>query len=208
MLFSFRFLCVASLFLGAVLPCAAATSPGSIMPQQGPAYDAIVNETRSMPMQEGREGYIGTHTDPATGDIITNVVSPRMPQQQQQQTPIIVYPQVGSPYNPVLQNDGDYGIQYGNQIYGGPHHGTPGWHGGGQRPPQVQHRPGGHPAGTPPPGLMPHSGSGVRPGASSPHGNRVPNLPGNRVEHKGYSLPGGNPGNMGHYRPEHAGRRP
>ena len=187
MLFLFRFLCVASLFLGAVLPCAAATSPGSIMPQQGPAYDAIVNETQSLPMREGREGYMGTYTDPATGDIITDVVSPRMPQQQQQQTPIIVYPQVGSPYNPVPPNGGGYGIQYGNQHFGMP--------GGPQRPPQVQHRP---MSGSAHPG----------PGASSPHGNRVPNLPGNRVEHKGYCLPGGNPGNMGQYRPEHAGRRP
>ena len=203
-MFPFRYFCAFCLVFGAVLPCAAATSPGSIMPQQGPAYDVLVNETRPMPMQEGREGYMGTYTDPATGDIITDVVSPRMPQQQQQQTPIIVYPQVGSPYAPV-PNEGGYNIQYGSQY-----NGTPGWqggqyHGGPQRPPHVDHRPGGHPAGTPPPGLMPHSGSGVRPGGVSPHASRHPNLPGNKVEHRGYSMPGGNPGNMDRYRPAHPG---
>ena len=135
------------------------------MPQQGAAYDVMVNETRSVPLQGGREGYMGTYTDPATGDIITDVVSPRMPQQQQ--APITVYPQVGSPYNPMpYGNEG-----CGNQNYGG--------QGNVWQKPARQH-----------------------------HERRIPNLPGNRVQHNGYSLPGGNPGNMGQYQPGQAGRRP
>ena len=40
----------------------------------------------------GYNGFIGTWRDPETGDIITSVIAPRQPQQNQQAPPIYVYP--------------------------------------------------------------------------------------------------------------------
>ena len=174
MSFLHRLFCVVCLSLCAVFATIAmlvahghaAPSPGSILPEYGPAHDELVNQMPPPP-QGGREGYMGTHTDPATGDVITDIVSPRAPQQQQQQTPIIVYPQVGSPYAPLPYGGGSQGMQ-------------------------------------------PGQGGMFVPGASGgrPHSRRSPNLPGNRVQHPGLSLPGGNPGNMGHYGAARPGGRP
>ena len=204
--------CLPACISGLLSCCMAATalaaqSPGSIFPEQGPLHDDLMQQTTPPPNaypqnqqygQGGREGYMGTYTDPATGDNITTIISPRAPQQPQQQTPIIVYPQVGNPR-------GGYGPEgYGGQYrpgHGGPGHpGTS--HPGGVRP-GISHPGTGH--------LGPnHSGPGHSSlGGRPTHRGPSHNLPGNKVQHPGLGMAGGNPGNLGsHYgRPgAHTGR--
>lgn len=214
MSFPFRSLIVTALLLAPVMsltsgPLAgaarAASSPGSIMPQQGAAYDDLVNQTPPPPhMREGREGYIGTHVDPATGDVITDVVSPRMPQRQQQQVPIYIQPRVdvyGGEAYPDMQPGIQPGMRPGSRPGG---HWRQGSHN--------THRPDG---GRGDQGHAPRPGHGVtHPGqfqpGQAPSGHAggqygAPHISGNNVQHPGYSQFGGNPGNMGNYMPQ--GRR-
>ena len=223
MSFPFRPLCVLALCLlpatplmSALVPGAAlaAPSPGSIMPQQGAAYDDLVNQTMPPPsMQEGREGYIGTHVDPATGDVITDVVSPRMPQQQQQQVPIYIQPRIDA-YEGEIYPGVQPGVQPGMRPGSRPG-GHMGGHQGGhwqqgshntQRPHSNRGNQGHGPRqpghGVTHPGQF-QSGQAQSGHAGGQHG--TPHISGNNVQHPGYIQPGGNPGNMGHYMPQ--GRR-
>ena len=183
----------------------AAPTPGSILPQEGPVYDDLVNQTPPPPpMQGGREGYVGTHVDPATGDIITDIISPRMPQQQQQQMPIYIQPRVDV-YDPYIPPNMQQGGQPGMRP--GPH---PGGYPGGHWK-QGSHRMQ-HPNGKQGRGDQPHGYGLTHPGQAQPglsmgamggmgqHG--MPHVSGNSVQHPGYTLPGGNPGNMGQYMPQ------
>lgn len=196
----------------------AAQSPGSILPMEGPIHDELVNQTmpRSAPYpEEGREGYMGTYTDPATGDSVTTIVSPRAPRQEPQQGPIIVYPQVGTPYGGmVIEQQGHINQGYNGQNHG-VQYGRPGVvHGGhGMRPNAPNaHRPAAPHSPATGIGSVPDRFAGY--GDARPPRGPSPSLPGNKVQHPGLGMPGGNPGNMGNYhnghnghsRPGHAGR--
>ena len=59
---------------------------------------------------DGYNGFIGTWRDPETDDIITSVIAPRQPQQNQQSPPIYVYPGYEA------YDDGGYGQHSGGQT--------------------------------------------------------------------------------------------
>ncbi len=64
------------------------------------------------------QGYIGTYRDPANGDIVTSVIAPKRPVQNQQNYPIIVEPQVtpgtGNGWSGNFGNSGWSGGNWGN----------------------------------------------------------------------------------------------
>ncbi|MDE7064097.1 MAG: hypothetical protein K2O70_01310, partial [Desulfovibrionaceae bacterium] len=45
-------------------------------------------------------GTVHTYTDPATGDTVTDVIAPQPRRQEQQSTPIYVYPEVNPEWSP------------------------------------------------------------------------------------------------------------
>lgn len=118
-------------------------------------------------------GYMGTYTD-SNGDIVTSVIAPKRPQQDTQDYPIIVEPQIG-------------GYDWNGGSYGGY-----GWNGGGFRPlPPPQPMPGqqgfnpgwyggpGNPGNTP--GWRPHpgfDGPGRPDGYDRPGRPDIPGRPG------------------------------
>lgn len=78
-------------------------------------------DARAQALQGSPEtGYAGTWTDPATGDIITSVIAPTPPQNQSQNYPIIIEPQVSG---------GDWGYNNGNNYNSGWQNGWPQWPG-------------------------------------------------------------------------------
>lgn len=107
---------------------------------------ASQDDPRASALQGSPEtGYAGTWTDPATGDIITSVIAPAPPQNQSQNYPIIIEPQVsgdwggGSSHN--SYNSYNSGWQNGWPQWPG-YLGEPGY---GTSPPPPPPPPGGRP---------------------------------------------------------------
>lgn len=94
---------VASMLLGAQAAMAAASSS---------AETSTSTRSRSGPQAPARQdsfmgtgntstgGFSTTYTDPQTGDVITRVVPPQNPNQQQTPVPIYIYPQVEPQWPP------------------------------------------------------------------------------------------------------------
>ncbi|MDE7241898.1 hypothetical protein [Desulfovibrio sp.] len=146
----------------------------------------------------GYNGYAGTWRDPETGDIVTSVIAPRRPQEQAQQQPIYIAPQIdpawpGNGYGNSGWNSGwpsgwpsgwNGGWQQGGNAgwnAGWPNGGRPGW-----RPPQGPNpapnagwgqswRPGG-PGGMGPNQILPgqRPPDGLRPGGVRPPSAMTP----------------------------------
>lgn len=63
------------------------------------------NDPRTQALQGSPEtGFAGTWTDPQTGDVITSVIAPKPPVQNNQNYPMIIEPQVGNYYSGSGQN--------------------------------------------------------------------------------------------------------
>lgn len=130
----------------------------------------------------GYNGYMGTYVDPANGDIVTSVIAPtnRNNQQQYQNYPIIVEPQVGGWGNSGWGNsnwDNSWNNPYWNN----------GWHGPGQQVP-------GYPWPPAQPGFQPSGQVPGYPWPPSPEGyGPPPPPPGGWANQGSYPPPG--PGN-------------
>ncbi len=112
-----------------------AAMPNQATGQRDPRQEALQGSPAT--------GYSGTWTDPATGDIITSVIAPTPPQNQSQNYPMIIEPQVAPDWN---------GNGWGNNGY------NPGWGGGWQGNGQGPQWPSPGDPGYLPPPPPPHGG--------------------------------------------------
>ena len=149
--------------------------------QNGASANASQPDPRNQALQGSPEtGYAGTWTDPATGDVITSVISPTPPPPTQNY-PMVIEPQVsgGNYYG------GSSGVYERNWSQWPTSPDNPGYpsYGNQQNPPQGQHYPGWMPPypGQPYPGFNPYPGMNYPPGwwqhqAPGPgyHGNFPP----------------------------------
>lgn len=127
----------------------APTQPAPAQPTQNGQDDAIVIRNDA----PGYNGYAGTWRDPETGDIVTSVIAPRRPQEQTQQQPIYIAPQI----DPNWPGNG-----YGNSGWpsgsnGGWPSGSNGWNNGWQQGGNTGWNPGWNMGGAPSwrPGMQP-----------------------------------------------------
>lgn len=126
--------------LRAAVP-AAPPEPARAAPPRPDATEDAVTIRNDAP---GSGGFAGTWRDPATGDIITSVIAPRRPQEQTQQPPIYIAPQIEPDWP-----GGTSGPQPGGNTGW-----NPGWTPGGNTGWAPGWNPGWNP-GPPPPGLLP-----------------------------------------------------
>ncbi|MDE7370838.1 MAG: hypothetical protein K2N07_03675, partial [Desulfovibrio sp.] len=68
-----------------------APAPAQAAPAAQNGQDGAIVISNDAP---GYNGYAGTWRDPETGDIVTSVIAPRRPQEQTQQPPIYIAPQI------------------------------------------------------------------------------------------------------------------
>lgn len=165
----------------------------------------------------GYNGYMGTYVDPANGDIVTSVIAPTNPnsQQQYQNYPIIIEPQVGSwgnsnwnngwnnpNWNNGWQGPGQQvpgypwppaqpGFQPSGQVPGYPWPPSPEGYGPPPPPPGGWANQGSYPPPGPvnnPPGPGPAAGQNPNPGPAGNPGAMPP--PGNRPPQPGQNPPG------------------
>lgn len=170
----------------------AAAPPSAQSPDVQSQYNNsnVYNSTTVYNPAEGYNGFAGTWRDPETGDIVTSVIAPRLPQQSAWDAPMIVAPQVYPGYNNQPNPPGPpprphpYPPGPGPRPY--PGHGSgsvppwqqPGWQN--PRPPQGQMPPGWRPPANAQP--WPHAPGwlpGPRNGVTLP-GNAAPHMPGAR----------------------------
>lgn len=143
-------------------PAAPASPPPE--PERAPrrlpdtAEDAITIRNNA----PGDAGFAGTWRDPATGDIITSVIAPRRPQEQTQQPPLYIAPQIGPDWP-----GGSTGWTPG---------GNPGWNPGWTPGGNPGWNPGWNP-GPPPPGLMPPANPPSGPPSVRPPRPPLPSTP-------------------------------
>lgn len=117
----------------------------------------------------GYEGFAGTWRDPATGDIITSVIAPRRPQEQTQQPPIYIAPQIEPDWpggTSGLQPGGSTGWNPG-WTPGGSTGWNPGWNPGWTPGGNTGWNPGPPPPGLRPPANPPSGPPSVRPPSPS-----------------------------------------
>lgn len=123
----------------------------------------------------GYNGYAGTWKDPETGDIITSVIAPRRPQEQTQQPPIYIAPQIDPQWPGGYATSGWPGGSNGGWQQGG----NSGWNNGWQpAPPPGAPYPGQNFPGQPYPGQpSPGYGPGQNPPGQAMPGPYPPGQP-------------------------------
>lgn len=130
----------------------------------------------------GYNGYMGTYVDPANGDIVTSVIAPTSPHEQEYQNyPVIIAPQVGN-----WDNNSNSG--WNNGWQNGWNNGwNNGWYGPGQEVP-------GYPYPPAPPGFRPSGQVPGYPFPPAPPGYRPP--PPSSDSWPGYWPPPGSNGSL------------